>query len=291
MAVSLIAIGLIAQPVSAKTEPIRLAVSSPWNAHYADNSCRLARQFGQGDNQVTLIFNRFGPGDGFQLSLAGKLARKLYGAEKTHIRFGPTEQVQDVAIMEGTIGKNPALIFPTSMSVEAPDPAQAKQPLVNDGIPSPRLPPERIAAVNQVIIGRDGRTQLILETGSLGKAFAALSTCVDGLVGTWGIDPVADKKLRRRVIPVGDYTGWITTNDYPEDMWRAGQPAIVQVRLNIDATGTVTGCHIQETTRPKEFDDAVCGRLMKRAKFTPALDENGQPAASYWRNTVQFRMP
>lgn len=288
---SLIATGVIAHPASAKTEPIRLSPSSPWNAHYADNSCRLARQFGQGDNQSILIFNRFGPGDNFQLTFVGKLARKFYGAQKTQVRFGPNEQVQDVVVMEGTVGENPALIFPSSMDIEAPDPAKAKEPFVYDGIPSPELPAERTQAVNQVIIGKDGKTQLILETGSLGKPFAALSTCVDGLVQSWGIDPVANKKLSVRAIPVGNPAAWITTNDYPEDMWRAGQPAIVQFRLNIDANGTVTGCHIQETTRPKEFDDAVCGRLMKRAKFKPALDENGQPVATYWRNTVQFRLP
>jgi outer membrane biosynthesis protein TonB len=68
----------------------------------------------------------------------------------------------------------------------------------------------------------------------------------------------------------------------------AGQGAIVNFRLLVDAAGSVTGCFIQQTTRLKEFDDAVCKSISRRAKFDPALDKDGKPILSYYNNTVRF---
>jgi hypothetical protein len=70
-----------------------------------------------------------------------------------------------------------------------------------------------------------------------------------------------------------------------------GQPAIVEFRLSIGADGVPLACHIQETTRPKEFDNAVCKSLMRRARFEPALDATGTAITSYYRNTVRFQIP
>jgi len=74
-------------------------------------------------------------------------------------------------------------------------------------------------------------------------------------------------------------------------MLYAGQSAIVEFRMIVSDDGSPASCHIQSTTRPKEFDKAVCGSLMKRARFKPALDADGKPLASYYRNTVRFAIP
>lgn len=74
-------------------------------------------------------------------------------------------------------------------------------------------------------------------------------------------------------------------------MLMQGQPAIVEFRLSVGADGAPLSCHIQSTTRPKEFDEAVCGSLMKRARFSPALDAEAKPMTSYYRNTVRFQIP
>lgn len=73
-------------------------------------------------------------------------------------------------------------------------------------------------------------------------------------------------------------------------MLRQGKRAIVHFRLNVDAAGQPTACHIQQSTRPKAFDDAVCKAIMRNARFDPALDAEGQPVASYWLNSVVFHI-
>ncbi len=40
----------------------------------------------------------------------------------------------------------------------------------------------------------------------------------------------------------------------------------------------------------KKFDDATCAALMRRVRFTPALDAKGQPVPSFYLNTVRWIM-
>ncbi len=42
-------------------EPLRLSPSSKWNVHYAEDSCRMGRSFGEGDQKVILVADRYQP--------------------------------------------------------------------------------------------------------------------------------------------------------------------------------------------------------------------------------------
>ncbi|MBN9788406.1 hypothetical protein DMP17_07350 [Pseudonocardia sp. TMWB2A] len=277
------------QAVAGEEQPVRLQSSSKWVVNYADNGCRLLRQFGAGDEMVTLIMNRYGPEDDFQMTLAGKPLRKFFGAREVLVQFGPKEQAQEKEFEEGSLGDVPALIF-SYMGVEKIEGYTVADAIARLSAPK-EIAPERFAAISYLSVGKKQQAPLILETGALQKPFAALSACTDNLVESWGFDIQKEKTLQRRATPKDNYTSWIRTIDYPTDMLRAGQPAMVQFRLDVDATGAVTACHILETTRPKAFDDAVCHSMVKRANFEPAIDREGKPVASYFRRTVRFRIP
>ena len=51
--------------------PLQLKQTSAWNVDYADDRCRLMRQFGVGDEKVFAIFDRYGPGERFRMTIAG----------------------------------------------------------------------------------------------------------------------------------------------------------------------------------------------------------------------------
>ncbi len=281
-------------PVAAQKQPLILKPSSKWIASYEDDSCRLLRQFGAEDETVTMIFNSFGPGDYFRLVLAGKPLRVRHSSRPATLKFGPSEFEQEAEFLIGNLGKKPALLFSGAMRIagetEAEKLARANS-RPEDNYSIAKISKERKAAVTYLSIGRPLRKPVMLELGSMGKPFAALSTCVDELLTHWGIDVEKHKTLSQPVHIIGDPGRWIRSKDYPLDMIREGQPALVQFRLSVDHTGKTTACHIQQTTRPKEFDDAVCRALMKRSAFKPALDAEGQPIASYWRSAVRFQIP
>jgi Gram-negative bacterial TonB protein C-terminal len=292
-ALAAIAITAPAFAQSAK-EPLVLKPTSPWHVDYADDRCRLARQFGAGDEQVYAFFDRYGPTEYFRLTLAGKPVKTSIEKADATLQFGPTEAEQKIMFWNGNLGKMPALIFASSLRVapaSATEFAAATKSNDDEWIDFAPIDEARQKAIKYLTVGKPLRRAVTLETGSLRSPFVALDKCIDNLMTTWGIDTEQHKSLTRKVQPQQSPGKWVVSSDYPLNMLESGQPAIVEFRLSVGADGVPTACHIQSTTRPKEFDDAVCKSVMRRARFDPALDAAGKPLASYYRNTVRFQIP
>lgn len=276
-------------------EPLVLQPVSSWHVNYADDRCRLGREFGEGDQQTYLFFDRYGPGEYFRLLLAGKqVAAKSDKLEAT-VQFGPSEGEQELHFFKGNLAKWPALVFTSQSRIGLPTEAEflkiknrSKDDFSFDVAP---ISAERQKAVKYVTFGKPLRRHITLQTGSMRAPLVALDKCIDNLMTTWGIDVEKHRMLSREVQPHQSPANWVVSKDYPLNMLSAGQPAIVEFRLSVGADGVPTACYIQSTTRPKEFDDAVCKSVMRRARFAPALDAEGKPLASYYRNSVRFQIP
>lgn len=277
-------------------EALYLQPSSKWLLNYADDSCRLARQFGEGDDTVMLVMDRFEPGDGMRMSFFGKPARTSRMDGDAKIRFGPDQAEQEIGFYPGRgDGKTPALVLRSEVRIAPRSEAEnaaydAARDAGDFGFRWSMVTPAEEAAVTWIEVGSPVSRPFVLETGSMGNAFAALSKCTDELLDHWGIDVGRHATMTRPVTPISDPGQWIRSGDYPQEMLWQGQRALVQFRLNVDASGKPTACHIQQTTRAKEFDDAVCKSIMRRAEFKPALDADGKPMASYWLSSVNFHM-
>jgi Gram-negative bacterial TonB protein C-terminal len=285
----------------AEKEPLRLLPSSKWELDYSDDHCRLGRQFGLGEQEMLVFFDRFGPGEEFRITVSGKLTKIFNNQVDANIQFGPDEKEQVVSFAKGSIGKNtPAIISFGKIRVEAPivetpviinkKGAKNNEPQIVSKI-FPPVSTERLAAIKYLSINSAFNRNVVFQTGPMLAPFKAFDTCVDELMTHWGIDVEKHKALMQSVIPRGYPGDWLTTYDYPVEMLRQGQPAIIEFRLNVGIDGKPTNCNIQLTTRPKEFDAAVCKALMKKARFEPALDASGQPLPSYWRSTARFALP
>jgi len=153
-----------------------------------------------------------------------------------------------------------------------------------------RVTPEREAAISNFSIMGLSRSPIVLELGPMGKPMAALNTCTEELLTHWGLDLTRHQKRSKDVEPVGSPGNWLRSSDYPREMIRGLKQGVVQFRLMVSAEGKPTSCHIQSSTKPDEFEDAVCKALMKRASFSPALDADGKPMASYFRSVARFQM-
>jgi hypothetical protein len=279
---------------AAPPTPLILKPTSAWHVDYADERCRLARQFGEGEKQVLLFMDRFGPSEYFRLTLAGKLIKTHLDKGDAAIQFGPMEAEQKLAFLKGNLGKDPALVFSSSSRIAPPNAAETlamKNQKKTEWIVVEPISEDRQKAVRYLRVGKPLRKPVMLETGSMRAPSAALDTCIDNLLISWGVDVERHKTLSQKVEPLQSPGKWIVSSDYPLDMLSAGQPALVNFRLSIGPDGVPTACYIQATTRPKEFDNAVCKSVMRRARFSPALDAMGQPLASYYQNGVYFKIP
>lgn len=282
--------------IVAAKEPLRLKPSSKWNVHYADDSCRMARSFGEGDQKIVLMIDRYQPGDALRLSFIGKPVDTSLNEGIVRIRFGPLEAEQEAKFFPGTLNdKTPTLILQSSVRIAPYSPEvlaayETAPKAAQYDFSWPKITPEQEAAVTYIEVKRATPKPFILETGSLGAPLAALEKCTDELLDHWGIDVAKHATLSRPVRAKGNPGNWVKSRDYPAEMLRLGKRAIVHFRLNVDVAGAPTACHIQQSTRPKAFDDAVCKAIMRNAEFEPALDAGGSPIASYWLNSVNFHM-
>lgn len=290
---ALISIATSSQAQSAKG-PLQLKQTSAWNVDYADDRCRLMRQFGEGDDKVFAIFDRYGPGERFRITIAGKPVKTAVENGEATIKFGPVEGEQKLAFYKGNLGEYPALVFQSQARIAPPTPLEQSaidQRKADEWIELASVGPERESAIRNLTITKPLRRTIIMETGPMRKPLEALGLCIDNLMASWGIDVEKHKLLTQPVKPLTSPGRWIVSTDYPVNMLSAGQPAIVEFRMSVGADGNPVSCHIQSTTRPKEFDKAVCGSLMERARFAPALDVEGKPLASFYRNSVRFALP
>jgi hypothetical protein len=287
--------GAASNNIQAAPAPLKLAPASKWHVDYADERCRLAREFGEGTSKTTLFLDKYGPGESFRMVVAGGPVKTDVAQADLAVRFGPTEQAQPLFFLNGNLGESSALVFGGEIRIAGPNPSEAaaiKAKRHGDPwIELAPIAPERYSAVRYLEFGKPLRKAVQLETGSLKSAFAALDKCVDDLVASWGVDVEKHKALTRKATPTGNPAKWVVSSDYPAKMLQSGQQAFVDFRLSVGVDGKPTACQIQATTRPKEFDDAVCQSLMSRASFVPALDAAGQPIASWWRSRVRFQLP
>ena len=212
-------------------------------------------------------------------------------------QFGPDEEPQSQNGGFGVFGEyDPAVVVTGAVfgTVEGehadtkwkkPDPDEL--PEGYDPLEHP-FSQEREAKIRWLQVSRGSEQPVRLDTGPMQAPLEQMRKCTDALMEAWGIDVAAHAKLTRPVMPRTNPGDWIRPDAYPRDLVARGTQGIVQFRLSIDTEGTPTDCHIQRSTRPAEFDKAVCKSVMRRARFLPALDENGAPIASYYRNTVRF---
>lgn len=72
---------------------------------------------------------------------------------------------------------------------------------------------------------------------------------------------------------------WFSRDDYPAAALRDRQEGVVQLNLDIDRSGRVTRCMVQDSSGSAALDVATCRILRSRGRFRPAVDRLGNPAA------------
>jgi TonB family protein len=238
------------------------------------------------------------------VSLAQTAKRPFCGSE-TNIAYGNQSTEQKAEYFAGNLGELPALVFtnaPPVLRQELKTVTESNDVDLSDDedpsgdsiwLPARRFTDEEYAsmqAITSLSVSRYTKNNVILDTGKFKAPMQALDACVDELVTGWGIDAEKHKSLSRPATPKSNPGRWIKSSEYPQELLRKGKQAIVNFRLIVDEKGETETCDIQQSTRPVEFDEAVCRALMLRAKFEPALDDKGEAIKSYFINSVTFQI-
>lgn len=267
----------------AQSAPVSLPRTAPWEMNYDADSCHLRATFGSGDQKILMDLTRNAPSDMFDVTLYGKQLTTDDLKVDIEFAFGRQQPLRKFSALGGassSTDKLPLLIL-SGLRIDNKARSDSGAELFQ------KITPEDESAATEFTIRLSSSHFFKLETGSLAAPFRAMRKCTDDLVVSWGYDPEALAKLTKGPA-LSDIENILKSIDYPRSALEQGQSGRVVVRFDIDATGKATRCHVLYSTAGDEFAKTTCRLILKRAKWTPALDEFGKPAKSYYIRTIHW---
>ena len=279
-------------PSLARAQEVRtLKPTSPWNVDYADDSCALRRSFGTGDGKdFYLELRQFAPGTYFYATVAAP--RGMMRGNELRLRFEPDAEARTVDALRVTMGSD-RQGYNWADSLRRGGRAAAKTDSDRKDEDTAEWPDaersRREAELTGLLLQRGFGKPVLLATGEMHKPMEVMRACLDELLTHWGIDAAAQRTLTRKAKPI-EQAEWVKEiqNAYPSDMLRRLKSGIVRLRMIVGPDGKAKSCHIPIPSDDPSFEDAACERMMRYARFEPALDANGQPITSYYVTSVIY---
>lgn len=104
--------------------------------------------------------------------------------------------------------------------------------------------------------------------------------------------PPAPRFAPKGATPKGRGQGsWVTTADYPSRAQAEEREGVTRYRLSISADGKVADCQVTGSSGSPDLDDAACRNIVRRARFNPATDGEGQPTTGSYTGSVRWQLP
>jgi periplasmic protein TonB len=91
--------------------------------------------------------------------------------------------------------------------------------------------------------------------------------------------------------PKNNPGSWATTNDYPSRALSQEREGTTTFRVTVGADGKVTDCSVTGSSGHGDLDAATCSNVKRRARFDPALSNDGSPTTGSYSNRVTWRIP
>ncbi|MGB3379085.1 MAG: TonB family protein [Allopontixanthobacter sediminis] len=261
-------------PGSALAAPLELEPSSDWAMNYDMEACRLTRSFGTGEEKVVVQFIRYMPGPGFEAIVAGKMLSPK-GKQFEH-RFFPGNEPSDERMPLFGEREDGLTVWQFNTGL-IPEEELEEMPGEGSALRQRRIAREQVRAaeIRSFELLKGVRQPVSLQTGPMDGAMMAMETCMDDLVREWGYDPLVQRERISAPEPKNVPARWIASDDYPSTALRQKLSGTVRFRLDIDETGSVDGCVIQEAFSDPAFQEVTCKLIKKRARFEPAVGADG----------------
>ena len=103
--------------------------------------------------------------------------------------------------------------------------------------------------------------------------------------------PPPPPRVSQAARATGSLPGLFSTDDYPQSALRNEEQGSTSVSLTIGANGRVSGCSVTWSSGSSSLDSTTCSILTRRARFTPAKDQAGNPIGDTTRTTVRWVLP
>lgn len=149
---------------------------------------------------------------------------------------------------------------------------------------------KRLASASAVSV-RGGKREIARSSlPSIGPALESLRACEHGMLRSWGIDPVEWEALASAPVPKANLASFVSDQDFPPEAARKGASGRSIVRLQVSAAGRVERCETAVSSGHSALDAKTCSIALRRARFEPARDRDGQPIAAPFVTSIAWHM-
>lgn len=100
--------------------------------------------------------------------------------------------------------------------------------------------------------------------------------------------PAVDKSKPAR--PSNSPGSWANSADYPDSEIRAKKEGTTSFRVTVGPNGRVIEC-TGGGSGSARLDSIACTKIKARARFTPALDKDGNPTTGSYSNSIRWVLP
>ena len=285
------ALAVVAGPAQAEDISLAPRAEGNWVLDYADQRCRLMREFGEGDEVHLLMLDQFAPGSQVSVTLAGRRMRQFAGQRR--VGFMVTPVYGEPVLFDtphATLGDlGPALVLP-GFALKAPEAGEDGLTRSFGTAGVPQIEAETFSPGSTLVVRR-GSHSLTLQLSNFAAALRALNQCSLDLIASWGLDPERHSTMRRTAEPI-NYAEIAeeVARRYPYRARMAGEQAAVEMRIIVNADGTIASCDINDITSTQALRSPACDAFEGRAMFVPAQDATGEPIKSYFNATIVYTL-
>lgn len=226
-----------------------------WIVHFDDSQCIAERDYGSKDHPLLLVLKQPPLGGVMQVSIVEKGSLPEPAQVDGTVQFD-VQPEQKVSVLRFAPKGQGMRIAMMNMAVDQFAPAQSARSLRLD------------------FRGFHGRVAVPQLSGVLD----VMNSCVADLREVWNVRESAGGEDSVREDSKGDLRGLFSSDDYPWDALMAGKGGSVKIGLLVDERGNVADCSVLETSGVAMLDAQSCSIVRERARFTPAVGNDGKPA-------------
>ena len=232
----------------AAAQAASLSPSSKWVVDYRPDMCVASRTFGAAETPTV-----FGFEPSITMDDAGAMLLIVTPASRGGVRTGE-------AIVTLSSGEKKTLDY-VSWVIKNPSPMRAFEVTVDSGFMS-KLDQSTTLSMDA------GKDSIALATGPFTKVLAAMKTCTDNLLRSWGVNPAAKAE------PIGSPGGWFTNDDYPAPARRRGASGRVGAVVTSDPSGRVKACRVVSSSKDPDLDRQTCDLAQRRGRYKPSTGDS-----------------
>ena len=247
----------------AAAAPLRQPTNK-WIVDYAETHCTASRTYGSEEEQTTLAFRPSPNGNVIRLIMVRP------GTVRTPHHFPVT-----TSIAEKTTG----LRFKSS---------NKESEII--WITFDRAALEGLNGAGEIAIKGGEVIDERFALPGMGAVLKALDACNEDLRAHWNVGDAAVASFKKRAVSAKPLPDYFSYDDYPAQAFEEEASGEVRIILMIDEAGTLKDCMVEEASGIATLDAMGCGVLLRRAKFSPALDSSGKPTKSVMTTRIIWQM-